>query len=222
MSDISYTFNAFEKLFHERYIQLDRFHGIAYLDDLNYLGRPDLLQLMFLQTRLIDYLYNNDNKTLANNNLTNLTQKPDSSIHYLLYTNKFLGVTMKITDFDEETTDYAKAAQEFLKNIYADIGEIYHGKFTPPTDFGFGKERGCSFKNLTASGEANKYLFQKAKTLFIPGNVSTCDAFNIAFLQNDIIKDGNKMITVNMYFLNPVTMIIYNYQLILKREFNHG
>ena len=225
MGDIAYSYKAFEDLFRFRNIG-NNGSNMIFLDFMNFIPSPNTIKQDFTQTRLIEYLYNSDNITLAYSNFFNNSHSgpmnKTSHIYYLLYKNKYLGMTFKTTDFKSDSTFSEQPILDLFDNIYNFKESIYTKKNISTNSFDYFAKRGCNFENIT---EKSQFLFQNgdlSNTLYIPGNIDKCKAMNIAYLQNDIINDNNQQMIVNLYFLNPVTLIIFNYQIQFTRKFTFG
>jgi len=223
MGDVSYTYQAFQSLFYKRNIMIAN-NSLVYIDILNHEASPFRIKDNFIQTRLMDYLYNPDNVTLdytlfwPNKTVTS----NDSNNYYLLYKNKYLGMTFQTFDFVDDLSD---SDQSLFNNIYDTLEEALNGTLPPLDYYGFLNVRDCIFHPFSET-EKNQYLFEDpttlSKTLFIPANINKCDALNIAFLENDMIDNSIQAMIANLYFMNPVTQIIFNYQIGFSRKFTYG
>jgi len=224
MQDVSSTFQAFEKLIYEKNIAFNLSQQSMYtIDFLNYAHDPQQIKELFTQTRILDYLYNPDNNTLDHDLLNANFSLNDSSIHYFLFLkNRFLGMTFQTIEFSGDQSDNQFAIDDFFTDIYSTYDDVFNREASSTNDSQYITDRGCQYQPT----EAQQYLFSDSplflKTLFIPGNITKCQALNIAFLENQMIDENNQEMYLNLYFINQVTQVIFNYQIAFTRDFTYG
>lgn len=227
MEDASKIYQSFDKLFFKRNIGIRNVNlkgKPLFLEDFSYLNDPTLIKQIFLQTRIIDYIYNSDNITLDNFVNSSLVHN-DSHQYYLLSKNKYIGMSMKFSNFayEENSLKNSEEIRNFLKNIYKTKDDIYFVSSTPTFKDNFITQRGCNYSKPT-DNEMNRFLLydNTYDVLFFPPNVNKCKALNIAYLENSLISDSLKGVFINMYYKNPISEIIFNYQIIIERKFSNG
>lgn len=227
MEDASKIYQSFDKLFFERNIGIKNVTlkgKPIFLEDLSYINNPTIIRDIFLQSRIIDYIYNADNITLDNFVNSSLVHN-DSHQYYLLSKNKYIGMSMKFSNFayEENSLKNSEEIRNFLKNIYNTKDDIYFVRSTPIIKDTFITQRGCSYSKLN-DNEVNRFIIYEGTydILFFPPNLNKCEALNIAYLENSLISDSLKGVSINMYYKNPISQIIFNYQIIIDRKFSNG
>lgn len=217
LENISYIYDNFENLIKYRNIFVSQADNQSvYLESLNFQPDSFLIRDFYLQTRLIDYLYNSDYNNLDYFNDSN--KNISSNTYYLFSKNRYLALTLEISNFNEDETDSSEV-KEFFNNIYSNKEEILNEKKTNSSTK-YILDRGCKFENFSGKNYISED--DSLQTLFFPSNITKCDALNIAYLENQLINEKNKIILANLYFKNPVSNIIFNYQIKFSRVFTHG
>ena len=223
MVDVELIYSNFESFIKDRNVLISKQGNInefIYLDVFNYFSNPDPMKV-YLQTRIIDYLYNPDNQTLDYswnlNKGANVDPNNNSIDYYLFSKNKYMGMVIEVTDFVSNEfvkTDYIT---EFLSYVYSSVNDINGTK--PDTYSSDILKKGCLFHDVS---QENYFISNgDYKALFFPSNITKCEALNIAYLENDMFDDNNKEIYANLYFKNPVSNIIFNYKIMFTRDFTY-
>lgn len=226
MQDVSYIFSAYESLFYEKNILPNsNVSSLLTIDALNYEVNPQIIKSDFIQTRLLDYVYNPDKNNL-DSTFFDIDKHANLSLHYYLFSkNRFLGMTIEIIDFQSSPEDDKVVIQELFTNVFPSFDEAKNGKKNENIDDSYITERGCQQIKLSEN-EKNQFLFSDdstySKILFFPGNISKCEALNIAFLENEMIGIDNMQISANLYYINPISNIIFNYHIDFRRSFTFG
>lgn len=224
MQDVSYINKALEALFDSRSIGIAFDNGaedFMFLDQLQEKSDPDFIKETFLQKRIIDYYYNSDNVTLDSFFLYNITKNPALKDYYLVSKNKFLGMTMKFTNFDNLFA--SDSSKNFYQSLYNTKAEIYSNLKEDESLVVYMQQKNCTYFEFTEKEKEEFMIYGESyNTLFFPAAIEKCKAENIAFLQNSFISDSISDIEINGYFKNPISKIIFNYQIIFERSFPFG
>ena len=227
MQDVSYIFSAYESLFYEKNILPNsNVSSLLTIDAMNYEVNPQIIKSDFIQTRLLDYVFNPDKNNL-DTTFFEIDKPQNSSLHYYLFSkNRFLGMAIEIIDFPSNPEDDKAAIHELFTNVFPSFDEAKNGKKNENIDdSSYITERGCEKIELSEN-EKNQFLFfddsTNSKILFFPGNITKCEALNIAFLENEMIGIDNMQISANLYYINPISNIIFNYHIDFRRSFTFG
>ena len=233
MNDLSYVYDTFENFFINRssYITKDSKNFIG-LSDLKNMRDPNIMRTDYFQTRLIEFFYNSDLKNLECFPLENKTFEfrglnqclNQSYYHYFLVKNKYMGMTLKATSFEND--EILNSNIGFFSNVYNSKENIkentpFFSALNVSKNSDYITKRGCNIENQSIY---QKYFFDAylEKILFFPSNLTKCQALNLALYENQMFDGNIQTISSIAYFMNPVSLILFSFSIHFTREIPYG
>ena len=230
MNDLSYIYQTFDNFFVTRSpnIFINGSTTSLNLNELKYMRNPALMKANYFQTRLLDFLYNSDDKTMECNPFINEPNyecpTDNNSFHYLLVKNKYMGMVFHVVNFENDPS--VNSNLNLFSYIYDSPASIeqnlsFFKNMNTFKDSGYITERQCVIESKNSS---ENFYFQSylENILYFPSNITKCKALNIALKEHDMFDGNIQKIEANIYFKNSVSGVILCYSIVFSREIQFG